>query len=107
MLCTLHGGRLDTSYVRRLLPRLAVRAGIEGKRVHAHGLRHTHAAELARPRTRRSVTVSFLGANGDLALGLALLIAAVAGALILLLIGSTRIIQLRLAVRRQRSRRCR
>ncbi|MGI8903230.1 MAG: lipopolysaccharide assembly protein LapA domain-containing protein [Solirubrobacteraceae bacterium] len=52
----------------------------------------------------RSVTVSFLGTNGHLALGLALLIAAVAGALILLLIGSTRIIQLRLAVRRQRGR---
>jgi len=29
-----------------LMPRLARRAGIE-KRVHAHGLRHTHAAELA------------------------------------------------------------
>jgi integrase len=28
------------------MPRLARRAGIE-KRVHAHGLRHTHAAELA------------------------------------------------------------
>ena len=32
--------------MRRLLPRLAARAGIE-KRVHPHGLRHTHAAELA------------------------------------------------------------
>ena len=30
--------------MRRLLPRLARRAGIE-KRVHAHGLRHAHAAE--------------------------------------------------------------
>jgi integrase/recombinase XerD len=29
-----------------LLPRLAAKAGIE-KRVHPHGLRHTHAAELA------------------------------------------------------------
>jgi len=28
-----------------MLPRFARRAGIE-KRVHAHGLRHTHAAEL-------------------------------------------------------------
>ncbi|MGI8749969.1 MAG: tyrosine-type recombinase/integrase [Thermoleophilaceae bacterium] len=44
--CTLDGQKLDTSYVRRLLPRLAVQAGIE-KRVHAHGLRHTHAFELA------------------------------------------------------------
>ncbi|MQA75751.1 MAG: tyrosine-type recombinase/integrase, partial [Solirubrobacterales bacterium] len=32
--------------MRRLLPRLARRAGIQ-KRVHAHGLRHAHAAELA------------------------------------------------------------
>ncbi len=39
------GHRLDTSYVRRLLPKLAARAGID-KRVHAHGLRHSHATEL-------------------------------------------------------------
>jgi integrase len=32
-------------YVRRMLPDLAAKAGID-KRVHAHGLRHTHAAEL-------------------------------------------------------------
>ena len=44
--CTLRGEPIDSSYVRRLLPRLAARAGIE-KRVHAHGLRHAHAAELA------------------------------------------------------------
>ena len=40
LFCTLQGGRLDTSYVRRMLPRLAKRAGIE-RRVHAHMLRHT------------------------------------------------------------------
>jgi site-specific recombinase XerD len=40
------GGELKTAYVRRLLPQLAERAGIE-KRVHAHGLRHSRAAELA------------------------------------------------------------
>jgi integrase len=34
-----------SSYVRGLIRRLGVRAGIE-KRVHAHGLRHTHAYEL-------------------------------------------------------------
>ena len=34
--CTLQGGRLDSSYVRRLLPRLARKAGID-RRVHAHG----------------------------------------------------------------------
>jgi site-specific recombinase XerD len=43
---SLKGASLDASYVRRLFPRLARRAGIE-KRVHAHGLRHTLAAELA------------------------------------------------------------
>jgi transcriptional regulator with XRE-family HTH domain len=43
--CTLQGGRLDSSYVRRLLPRLARKAGVD-RRVHAHGLRHTYAAEL-------------------------------------------------------------
>ena len=47
LFCTLRGKPLATAYMRALLPRLARRAGIE-KRVHAHGLRHTHAAELAR-----------------------------------------------------------
>jgi site-specific recombinase XerD len=45
--CTLGGQPLATKYVRAFLPRLARRAGIE-KRVHAHGLRHTHAVELVR-----------------------------------------------------------
>jgi site-specific recombinase XerD len=44
--CTLRGEPLDTSYCRRLLPRLARKAGIQ-KRVHPHGLRHTFAFELA------------------------------------------------------------
>lgn len=39
------GKPLDPSYVRRLLPKLADQAGID-KRVHAHGLRHSHATEL-------------------------------------------------------------
>ena len=47
LLCTLKGKKLSTSYVRTLLPRLAAKAGIE-KRVHAHGLRHSHAADLVR-----------------------------------------------------------
>ena len=46
LICTLHGKPVASAYVRALMPRLARRAGIE-KRVHAHGLRHTHAAELA------------------------------------------------------------
>lgn len=44
--CTSAGKRLLPSYVRALLPRLARKAGI-AKRVHAHGLRHTMAFELA------------------------------------------------------------
>ncbi len=44
--CTLKGQLMKAAYVRSLLPRLAKKAGIE-KRVHAHGLRHTHAFELA------------------------------------------------------------
>ena len=46
LLCTLRGTATDPSYVRHLLPRLAERAGLE-RRVHPHGLRHTHAADLA------------------------------------------------------------
>ena len=45
LLCTVSGGAVCTGYVRRLLRRLGSRAGI-AKRVHAHGLRHTHAAQL-------------------------------------------------------------
>lgn len=39
------GQPLDPSYARRLFPKLAKRAGIS-KRVHPHGLRHTHATGL-------------------------------------------------------------
>jgi site-specific recombinase XerD len=46
LFCTLKGDPVNTSYIRRLLPRLAHKAKID-KRVHPHGLRHTHAAELA------------------------------------------------------------
>ncbi len=45
LFCTDRGEPLTPSYIRVLLPRLARRAGID-KRVHPHGLRHTHAAEL-------------------------------------------------------------
>ena len=40
------GGELKTAYIRALLPTLAGKAGIE-RRVHAHGLRHARAGELA------------------------------------------------------------
>ena len=46
LFCTLAGRPMYASYVRTMLHRLARRAGIE-KRVHPHGLRHTHASELA------------------------------------------------------------
>jgi integrase/recombinase XerD len=45
LFCTLKGKPMSQDYVRQLLPRLGKKAGIE-KRVHAHGLRHTHASEL-------------------------------------------------------------
>ena len=47
LFCTRSGKKLDTRYVRRMVARIAKRAGIE-KRVHPHCLRHTHASELAR-----------------------------------------------------------
>jgi site-specific recombinase XerD len=43
--CTRIGEAITDGYVRRLLPGLARLAGIH-KRVHAHGMRHTHAAQL-------------------------------------------------------------
>lgn len=43
--CTLQGSPMSDAYVRVMLKRLAARAGIH-KRVHAHGFRHTHAAQL-------------------------------------------------------------
>ena len=44
--CTLDGGPLSDRYARAMVKRMAKRAGVE-KRVHPHGLRHTHAFELA------------------------------------------------------------
>lgn len=45
LICTKMGGSMTTGYARRLLAGLGRQAGI-AKRVHPHGLRHTHAAEL-------------------------------------------------------------
>jgi len=45
LICTHLGGPISAGYARRLLAGLGRRAGI-AKRVHPHGLRHTHAAEL-------------------------------------------------------------
>jgi site-specific recombinase XerD len=58
--CTLQGCQLKTSYVRGLLPRLAKKAGID-RRVHAHALRHSFAAELASERTPINVVQALLG----------------------------------------------
>ena len=41
LFCTLKGKALKPSYVRTMSVRLTDRAGIE-RRVHPHGLRHTH-----------------------------------------------------------------
>lgn len=46
LFCTLEGQPLKAPYIRALLPRLARAAGVD-KRVHAHGLRHSCAADLA------------------------------------------------------------
>lgn len=42
---TVSGRVLTQGYLRRKLPEIGIRAGVH-KRVHAHGLRHTHASEL-------------------------------------------------------------
>jgi uncharacterized integral membrane protein len=52
----------------------------------------------------RSVTVSFLGWEGNAPLAVALLIAAVAGLVIAAVAGSLRIVQLQTRVRRERKR---
>jgi site-specific recombinase XerD len=45
LFCTLKGAAVDPRYVRFALNRAAARAGVD-KRVHPHGLRHTHAVGL-------------------------------------------------------------
>jgi site-specific recombinase XerD len=57
---TARGNGLQSAYVRNLLKRLAAQAGIE-KRVHPHGLRHTHAYELANEGTPLHVIQQQLG----------------------------------------------
>ncbi len=50
--CTRSGRPTTTAYIRRLLPRLGRKAGIE-KRVHAHGLRHSRGPTPVRGRGHR------------------------------------------------------
>lgn len=45
LFCSAWGQPLSTGCIHRMLPTLGHRAGF-AKRVHAYGLRHTHAAEL-------------------------------------------------------------
>ena len=45
LFCTLDAGPVSSTYVRAMMKRMAVRAGI-AKRCHPHGLRHCHAVEL-------------------------------------------------------------
>jgi uncharacterized integral membrane protein len=52
----------------------------------------------------QQVRVSFFGAKGHLSLGVAMLLSAVAGALLIVLVGAARIVQLRLVARRHRDR---
>ncbi len=47
VICTRRGGLVHQSYLRRLFPQLAEKAGVE-RRVHAHIFRHTFAVELSR-----------------------------------------------------------
>ena len=59
------GAQLHYSYVRNMVKETAERAGIE-KRVHPHGLRHTHAFELAGERVDLRLIRRQLG-HGNLA----------------------------------------
>jgi integrase len=62
---TIAGRPLGGAYCRGLCKRLGARAGIE-KRVHPHGLRHTHAFELANEGHPMHLIQAQLG-HGDLA----------------------------------------
>lgn len=46
LFCTCQGKRLCDSYIRQMIKRQSTKIGLH-KRVHAHGLRHTGAVELA------------------------------------------------------------
>jgi len=54
------GTALHPSYLRQLLPKLGEKAGID-KRVHPHGLRHTHAKELIERKAALNIISGQLG----------------------------------------------
>jgi site-specific recombinase XerD len=60
LFCTLDGTPLHPQYVRNVLGRLAVKAGVD-KRVHPHGFRHTFAVELEQAGTPVTVISKLLG----------------------------------------------
>lgn len=59
------GREISQQYVRGLLVRLKRRSGVR-KRVHAHGFRHTHAAELAQESTPLTIIQRQLGHSNSL-----------------------------------------
>ena len=56
LFCTLGGGPLSANQVRQMMKRRAARAGLD-MRVHPHGLRHSHAFDLAVKRGVPAVVV--------------------------------------------------
>lgn len=60
LFCTLKGEEMLPSYVRALFTRIGKKARIN-KRVHPHGLRHTHAAELCRENVPINIIQKQLG----------------------------------------------
>jgi site-specific recombinase XerD len=60
LFCTLKGTPLSSAYVRTALARLGRRASLE-KRVHAHGLRHAFASELASEGIELRIIQALLG----------------------------------------------
>lgn len=58
--CTLKGKPIDRRYLGQLLNKLGRKAKID-KRIHPHGLRHTHAAQLAKEGTPITVISKQLG----------------------------------------------
>ncbi|TXI10622.1 MAG: hypothetical protein E6Q76_03695 [Rhizobium sp.] len=47
LFCTKAGGSIDPRQVRAMMQRRGAKAGLTGKHVHLHGLRHTMASEMA------------------------------------------------------------
>lgn len=64
LFCTLKGGRLDDRYIREMVKRLSLKAGIK-KNIFPHSLRHTFAADLYR-KTRNICIVQEALGHADL-----------------------------------------